>query len=858
VVAATAALFPEGGYEPYPLLSFLATTAAALAFLWALPRSAGSLRLGACVYLLACAACLLVHTPVGSNVERYGVLLAGPLLLCARSSVGARVTPAAAAVLAAIGLWVVWGPVRETLAVAGSGATSASYYTPVERFLARAQAQRGEAVRVEVPLTRSHWEAAELAPSVSLARGWEKQLEERYDGALLAHSLTAAGYERWLHEEAVAYVALPDVKLDGSSAAEGRLIRSGLPGLREVFRSAHWRVFRVLSATPLASGPGRVTALGHDSFTLLTRQAGRFLVRVHFTRYWTLARGAGCVTRAPGGWTEVTARAPGSVVVRASFSLSRALGMGSACVGGRASGLAAGRSATTLHAARSPRATSSTAPPYRWLVRTQGEPATIAAENGEPGTTAWRLPGPSYELGGQAHGAIAGYVAHQAIAPGEVQRVYVEAPGARSVTVRVYRMGWYGGRGGRLVLQSDRLRARTQPRCTHRYATGLTECDWHQMLSFQIPPALVSGVYIVKLRASTGAESDCLFVLRAADPPRLLVEIPTATYEAYNAWGGDDLYPGGRRVGVTGTTQGVEVSYDRPYESQTGAGQFFIREVAMVRFLERYGYPVGYTTIESIDGDPAQVLGSTHTSEPRALMDVGHSEYWSERDERAFANARDRGTSLLFVSSDTMAWRVRFAAATGASSQSGEADHRIVAYKELVAGDPDRADPSGLFPGGGAQLVGSAYDGCITPRLDVRGPPVYDYYPWRPAADLQPGWLFAGTGVTASTSIAGIAGYEFDERTALTPPGTLTVGSATAPCQSETEPSPVRGVAAETTLYTARSGALVFATGTLGWEYALSSVPQASPSVPLAPDPRVVAMTRNLLAHVLTRRAPGG
>jgi len=31
-------------------------------------------------------------------------------------------------------------------------------------------------------------------------------------------------------------------------------------------------------------------------------------------------------------------------------------------------------------------------------------------------------------------------------------------------------------------------------------------------------------------------------------------------------------------------------------------------------------------------------------------------------------------------------------------------------------------------------------------------------------------------------------------------------------------------------------------------------VPQASPDAPLAPDPRVVAMTRNLLAHVLASR----
>ncbi len=485
--------------------------------------------------------------------------------------------------------------------------------------------------------------------------------------------------------------------------------------------------------------------------------------------------------------------------------------------------------------------------PYRWLARTQGAPPSIAAENREAGTTAWRLPGPASLVGGAARGRVEGYVAEQAIAPGETERVYVNAPHARTVTVQVYRMGWYAGTGGRLILQSRPLPAIGQPRCRHRLSTGLTECRWQATLSFPIPQALPSGVYIAKLSASDGARSDCLFVVRSPQPSPLLVEIPTATYEAYNAWGGDSLYPGGSRlVGITGTTQGVEVSYDRPYESQTGAGQFFIREVAMVRFLERYGYPVSYTTIESIDSDPAQV------QRVRALMDVGHSEYWSVRDEQAFARARDQGTSLIFVSSDTMAWRMRLEPATAASSQAGEPDHVIIAYKETASRDPDRAHPSGLYPLGGAPLVGTAYNGCITPRVPRPGPPVYRYYPWSPSAGLQPSWLFSGTGITPSTRIPGIVGYELDQRTPATPAGTLVVGTgAGVPCMAETEPSPIHGTVAETTLYEARAGGLVFATGTLGWEYALSPVPQASPDAPTAPDPRVVGMTRNLLARVL-------
>jgi hypothetical protein len=361
VVVPLALLFPEGGSEPYPIVSFAATLLVVIVFLWALPPAQQLLRVGGVVYLLTCLLCLVVPTPMGSNIERYAVLLAGPLLLCALLSVpdgraggdahgvdgpgGAdalaregsgggrgvlrrRPPLAAASALCICAVWVGWGPVRETLAVAGNQSTSASYYEPVERFLAGAARVP---VRVEVPLTRSHWEAALLAPTVSLARGWEKQLDTRFDRVLLARGLTAAAYQRWLREQAIGYVALPDTPLDPSSAQEGHLIRHGLPYLREVFASRHWRIYAVLSATPLASGPGRLTSLGHDSFALWADAPGRFLVRVRFTRYWTLAMGAGCVGQAPGGWTSVVARASGTLVVRARFSLGRALGLGGSC-----------------------------------------------------------------------------------------------------------------------------------------------------------------------------------------------------------------------------------------------------------------------------------------------------------------------------------------------------------------------------------------------------------------------------------------------------------------------------------------------------------------------------------------------
>jgi len=493
----------------------------------------------------------------------------------------------------------------------------------------------------------------------------------------------------------------------------------------------------------------------------------------------------------------------------------------------------------------------STGGPYRWLVTTAGSQPSVAAENRNPGTTAWRLTGPASEVGGLAWGRVIGYVGRQAVSIGQTERIYVSAPGARTVRIRIFRMGWYGGRGGREMLVSRPLRVAAQPPCAHRFSTGLTQCAWHPTLTFVVPSALPTGVYIAKLSARTG-ESDCLFVVLAAVPQPLLAQLPTSTYEAYNAWGGDSLYPGGAdRVRITGTTQGVEVSYQRPYDSVTGAGQFFARDVAMIRFLERYRYPVSYTTSESVDADPGQLSGH------RALIDFGHSEYWSAREAAGFAYARDHGTSLLFLGSDTLAWRIRFARASRGAGDPGAPDQAIVAYKQFAARDPNRSRPTGQFPGGGAAITGSAYLGCITPRLPRRGPPSYRYYAWIPQPGLRPAWLFAHTGMSDRRAIPGIVGYELDARTALSPPATDVLGGGAAACMRAEpgEPAPPIGEhAAQTTLYTAPSGALVFNSGTLGWELGLEPVPSASPYAPRRPNPHLVTMTRNLLAHVLARR----
>jgi hypothetical protein len=343
VVLALQLLFPEGGFEPYAASSILAALAVTAAFMLALPRDERVLVFGAAVYAVVNLLAIAPVTPMGSNIQRYGVLLAGPLLLCAlgaRGGLNASRLPrwALLPALTGMALWVVWGPIVQTLGVRGDPSTQASFYAPVERFLAR---QEGHPLRIEVPFTAAHWEATWLAPHVALARGWERQLDKRFDRALESPALDAASYRSWLNREGVSYVALPDVPFDQSSTHEVALIRRGVPYLQEVFWDAHWRIFRVLGASPLAvalperrgpdaGGGVRLDALGVQSFALSIALPGRYLVKVHYTPYWRVTSGSATVHDGPQGFTEVRASRRGSVNVSAQFSLAgawRALGM---------------------------------------------------------------------------------------------------------------------------------------------------------------------------------------------------------------------------------------------------------------------------------------------------------------------------------------------------------------------------------------------------------------------------------------------------------------------------------------------------------------------------------------------------
>ena len=334
-----ALLFPAGGREPFARTAFLPIPLFALACLYLLPKREKGLRIGVVVYTLAAAAALLVHTPMGGNVVRLGSLVGGPLVACA-IVVGARrprlavpggyaAIALAIALFGALAVWQ-WSPaVRDVKKAYEDPSTNASYYSPLIGVLKRMDPNR---TRIEIPFTRSHWEAAEVAPHFPLARGWERQADIGRNGLFYDGVFNSVTYATWLTERGVGYVALPDAKPDYSSYAERGLIEAGLPYLKLTWRSTHWRLYRVTLPHPMVVPRGSsamsLQRLTTDHVTLRVHRAGAATVRVEWSPYWRVP--GGCVER-DGEWSRVLARHPGPLRMRMSFTLDRLLSHGRRC-----------------------------------------------------------------------------------------------------------------------------------------------------------------------------------------------------------------------------------------------------------------------------------------------------------------------------------------------------------------------------------------------------------------------------------------------------------------------------------------------------------------------------------------------
>ena len=458
--------------------------------------------------------------------------------------------------------------------------------------------------------------------------------------------------------------------------------------------------------------------------------------------------------------------------------------------------------------------------------------ADIRAENALPGYPGWRI-----TRAGRG-GAIEGFADRTSALPGTPVRLFVSTTAA-SFRVRALRFGWYGGALARLVWTSAVVAGHRQPPAVVR-PHGMVVAPWRPALTLPTtgwPP----GSYLLRLDTSSGVQRYVPLVIRSPSVAgRVVLVQPATTFQAYNTWGGYDLYqgPDGRWA-----SRARVVSFDRPYASGDGAGEFFEDDQPLLAYAERLGLPLAYVT--SIDLDLNQHVADG----ARAIVSEAHDEYWSVRMRATVTRARDRGVNIAFFGANAIFRKTRFA-----SSPLGP-DRVEINYKnaledplyginnELVTGSwpsPPDADPE-------SSLTGQAY-ACATPRA-----------PFAPMVVTEPrGWIWAGSGARRGTMLPSLVGPEFDrlDLAGPTPRPIEVFASSPEHCRGQ-------AVTSDVTYYVAASGAGVFDAGTVGWICALSAVaiPDSfcPPRPPPAPARRIIqAATRNILAAFARGRAGGG
>jgi hypothetical protein len=422
-------------------------------------------------------------------------------------------------------------------------------------------------------------------------------------------------------------------------------------------------------------------------------------------------------------------------------------------------------------------------------------PNAIIAENSHAGTPAW------YGAAATPH-AIEGYTSEVSAAPGEVMHFHVSTAPAARYRISIFRLGWYGDAGGRLMdcLPSCHGAARGATRPLPTPSADLAapvRADWPATNTVRVPESWTSGYYEAWFQLESAAESGrgsaAFFVVRA--PPnrhaKILVQVPVNTWQAYNDWGGRGLYS------KPGEPAGYRVSFDRPYAgghdaAYRGDEAPLGTEIQLVRFLERNGYDVSYQTDLDTDDDPTSLLHH------RLVMTAGHDEYWTAAMRDAFDAARDRGVNLAFMGANIGFWQMRYE----------DGGRTIVEYRRASL-DPE-PDPR-------LKTVPFRRLNPPRPECELRGVdwwggygPSRDYAPV--AASLSDPW-FAGTGFTAGSRLPGLVGNEWDfvEPRCNVPTPTVLFHSDGTPTN------------ADAVRYRAASGALVFSAGSIGFSDGLDS-----------------------------------
>ncbi len=417
-------------------------------------------------------------------------------------------------------------------------------------------------------------------------------------------------------------------------------------------------------------------------------------------------------------------------------------------------------------------------------------PPFPVAENQQPGTPRWQV----RRLG--APDAIEGFADRVSVLPGQPFRLFVSTT-SRWWRVEAFRMGWYHGAQARRLWESDKIRGLVQRGPVMSAGTNMVRAPWRPSLTVQTA-GWSAGSYLLRLDAASGLQRFVPVTVRSASTAGAVVLInDVTTWQAYNLWGGYDLYngPGGF------ADRAREVTFDRPYDANSndnGAEWFMSFDQPAIALAEKIGVPLAYETDVDLTADPGLLNGA------RAVISLGHDEYYSAAMRDRLMAARSAGANIAFLGANAVFRHIRFG-----SSPLG-ADRVVICYK-VASEDP-------LF---GLDNSATTQDWREPPHPRPESVLTGVFYECNPVSNpyvvYDPGnWIFAGTGARKGEAFPGMVGPEYDRVNPAVPVPRPIEVLARSPLTCD-------GVSsyADSAYYTVRSGAGVFASGTMRWVCAM-------------------------------------
>lgn len=462
----------------------------------------------------------------------------------------------------------------------------------------------------------------------------------------------------------------------------------------------------------------------------------------------------------------------------------------------------------------------------------------IIRENEHTGTDEWQLTFIWPNVDHYRTSFVEGYCSHASIRPGETLGVFLSANPADQVTIDIYRMGYYGGKGGRFVTRVGPLKVTPQPDPPVG-KNRLRECKWAKAIDLQIGRDWVSGVYLGKLSCSSHRyQSYIVFIVRDDRKADVIFQCSDNTWQAYNKWPGSySLYDSDDPAkSLNGTTR---VSFDRPYAKywqvvdqplSQGSGEFLCWEFPQCYWLESCGYDVTYISNVDTHTDAEGLLRA------KVMLSVGHDEYWSLKMFGNVRRAIEQGLSVGFLSGNTSCF-----VAPLVPSSDGRPDrvfHRAGRYGGLMEIEKPKMGPFDLD--GDASVPNE--------RMLIGARTVS---PFNGSGDWTirkaDHWLFEGTNLKDGEAIPGLVGWEFHGDPAPIP-GLEVVASGPTTNTAE------ENATFAATVYPGPKQNWIFNASTIFWGMGLSTPPGVVPphshyGRPHGADSRVQRITANFLAR---------